>query len=377
MGIALGSTEIADLKLGSTQVEKAYLGTNLVWQKVSPVTIKALKFSSAGAQTLGVNTSMLGTISPNFEYSLDDGTTWTAWTVSNPISFGNGTDLYVRGSNTMLATTGNNYTQFVFSTASPVACSGNIMHLFDYTQDLTAFPATAGGDDNDRGLKYMFKDCTVLTSAPELPATALAIYCYYCMFSGCTSLTTAPVLPATALVDHAYESMFQGCTALTTAPNLPAERASSSVYKCMFKDCTSLTTAPTISIVAGSQHCFMSMFQNCTALVNAPKILTATIAGGTQPYESMMSNMFDGCSSLESLPLNRMIGTGSWTFREMFKGCSKIKMSLTQEGDYQNAYNFLFMPASSSALDMFANTGGTFTGTPTQQTLYTSNTIIS
>lgn len=319
MGIALGATEIADLKLGTSQVDKVYLGSNVVWQKSAPVAIKALKFSSSGAQTLGLNTAMLGSITPNFEYSLDDGATWTAWTVSNPISFGNGTDLYVRGTNTKLATTGNNYTQFVFSTASPVACSGNVMHLFDHTQDLTAFPATAGGDTNDRGLKYLFKDCTALTSAPDLPATTLATYCYYYMFSGCAALTTAPVLPATSLTQYCYESMFSGCTALTSAPELPA---------------TSLTI-----------NCYYSMFADCVSLVALPALSHATFAGA-----------------------------GACT--QMFKGCSSIKMSLSQEGDYQNAYTFGFTPSNSNAQYMFMDTGGTFTGTPTQTTLYTSNTVV-
>ena len=37
----------------------------------------------------------------------------------------------------------------------------------------------------------MFKSCTSLTQAPELPATTLANRCYYSMFGGCVSLTQA------------------------------------------------------------------------------------------------------------------------------------------------------------------------------------------
>lgn len=55
MGVAKGSTEIADVKLGTTQVDKIYLGSNVVWQKTPP--IKALKFTSSGTQTLGVNSA--------------------------------------------------------------------------------------------------------------------------------------------------------------------------------------------------------------------------------------------------------------------------------------------------------------------------------
>ena len=60
----------------------------------------------------------------------------------------------------------------------------------------------------------MFRDCTALTTAPELPATTLANYCYRYMFRDCTSLTTAPELPATTLTILCYEYMFNGCTKL-------------------------------------------------------------------------------------------------------------------------------------------------------------------
>lgn len=295
MGIALGANTIADLKLGTSQVDKVYLGSNVVWQKSAPVAIKALKFSSSGAQTLGLNTSVLGSITPSFEYSLDDGSTWTAWTVSNPISFGSGTDLYVRGTNTKLATTGNNFTQFVFSTASPVACSGNIMHLFDHTQDLTAFPATAGGDSSDRGVKEIFQNCAVLNSAPELPATVLAAYCYWHAFEGCSALASAPELPATTLTEQCYYAMFKDCTALASLPYLGD-----------------------VSLVA------------------------------------------------------------SICYGEMFYGCSNIKMSRYQVDDYQNRYPLASYTISLSGIadNMFYGTGGAWGGTPTQQTLYTSNTIV-
>ena len=60
----------------------------------------------------------------------------------------------------------------------------------------------------------MFKGCTGFTSAPELPATTLANYCYYYMFEGCTGLTSAPILPATTLTEGCYQYMFLRCTNL-------------------------------------------------------------------------------------------------------------------------------------------------------------------
>ena len=86
----------------------------------------------------------------------------------------------------------------------------------------------------------MFINCSSLTSAPALPATTLASYCYSYMFHGCTSLTTAPELPATKLANYCYASMFQGCTSLSTAPELPATTLTSYCYQNMFSGCTNL-----------------------------------------------------------------------------------------------------------------------------------------
>ena len=62
----------------------------------------------------------------------------------------------------------------------------------------------------------MFRDCTSLTAAPELPATELASNCYRSMFMGCTALTTAPVLLATTLVERCYYQIFTNCSKLAT-----------------------------------------------------------------------------------------------------------------------------------------------------------------
>ena len=76
----------------------------------------------------------------------------------------------------------------------------------------------------DYAFRYLFSGCTNIVSAKNmsLPATTLAKYCYNTMFRDCTGLTTAPELPATTLADDCYENMFYGCTSLTTAPVLPA-----------------------------------------------------------------------------------------------------------------------------------------------------------
>lgn len=392
MGANIGSTAIADVKLGNTQVDKIYLGSTEIWSKSAPVTIKALKFTSPGAQTLGVDTSVLGTVQPNFEYSTDDGATWTSWDVTTTIPFGNGTDLYLRGSNTQLASSGSEYTKFVFSTSSQVVCSGNIMHLLDYTQDLTSFPA--GSERNFQGLFY---NCTALVSAPNLPATVVTPHCYQNMFRGCSSLTTPSALPATTLAEYCYYGIFNGCTALETCPTLPSTTLAQYCYAFMFFNCSSITTPPALPATTLIDYCYYDMFEGCTALVSAPVLPATTMA--PHCYQSMLygcqalttppslpattlatacyRNMFNNCILIESIPALPATSLVSECYQGMFLRCAKIKMSVSQTGEYTNAYTFGSAPNSTYANDMFGYTGGTFTGTPTQQTYYTSNQIIS
>ena len=112
----------------------------------------------------------------------------------------------------------------------------------------------------------MFKNCTGLTNAPELPATILAYKCYSNMFSGCTGLTNAPKLPATTLTEYCYAYMFDGCTSLTNAHMLSATNLAKYCYAYMFYGCTSLTTAPELPATTLAKYCYNYMFSSCTSL---------------------------------------------------------------------------------------------------------------
>lgn len=119
---------------------------------------------------------------------------------------------------------------------------------------------------SDDCFNRMFFGCTNLTTAPELPATTLAAHCYDSMFGNCTNLTTAPDLPATTLAGSCYSQMFLGCTSLTSAPELPATILAEYCYSSMFNGCTNLTTAPVLPATTLVKYCYGYMFQGCTKL---------------------------------------------------------------------------------------------------------------
>ena len=266
------------------------------------------------------------------EYFASDGT-WTIWdgkSVLSAIDYYSEYILCLRGiGNTFIS---RRLDLKWILTGADIKCIGNIENLLDYaTVESGAHPTLANSC-----YQYMFADCTSLTHAPALPSTTLASYCYSNMFKGCTSLIQAPVLPTTTLANNCYSGMFRGCTSLTHAPTLPATTLANYCYYYMFADCTSLTQAPVLPATTFADYCYRNMFYGCASLTQAPVLPATTLA--------------NDC------------------YNNMFQGCAGLKLSTTLTNEYTQEYripssgNGTTAPAALS--NMFASTGGTFTGTP-------------
>ena len=199
-------------------------------------------------------------------------------------------DLRLRATSEIGTSTDDGNYKISFENETPVACTGDIRTLVDWENYATA---------NTENAKFyqLFRGCTQLVSAPELPATTLAESCYYMMFNGCTSLTTAPALPATTLARNCYAMMFNGCTSLTSAPALPATTLTSSCYNMMFRGCAQLTSAPELPATSLANNCYDMMFHGCTSLTTAPVLPATTLA------ESCYQHMFRNCTSLNSITM--------------------------------------------------------------------------
>ena len=171
------------------------------------------------------------------EYSVNGGDWKTVVAGGEGVTFGETRgNLRLRGTNTNgTANNYNNFSNITFTKNVNVACTGDIRTLLSWKYYDTV-------DTQNARFCYLFYDCGVLTSAPDLPATTLASYCYYNMFNCCNSLKSAPVLPATTLASNCYYEMFYGCTSLISAPELPAEKLSQNCYAYMFNGCTKLST---------------------------------------------------------------------------------------------------------------------------------------
>ena len=346
-------------------LKKTETGTEWADTLFKPEGKSYLTFSSSNSFTLKVYDTTKhwdGTL----EYFASN-KTWTVWdgiTTLSSIDNNGEHVLYMRGTgNTVITGKMSDYRWVLIG--SDIACSGNIETLLDYATVQEGNHPTMGASC----YAFMFYECIALTTAPELPATALAGSCYHGMFNNCTSLTTAPALPATTLANQCYAYMFQGCTSLIQAPALPATTLAERCYYHMFYGCTSLTQAPALLATTLKNYCYESMFYGCTSLTQAPALLATTLK------DYCYKQMFFDCASLTQIPALTATTLKSFCYQQMFQGCINIKLSSTKTEGYTQEYRIPMLETngtgSSTGLDwMFYRTGGTFTGTPKINTTY-------
>ena len=318
--LAAGNSYTYKLKVGKDKISVSGItvkdwttGTITDNGKTEECPTPYITFKAEGAQTFKM-TAQNGYEISGLEYSVNNGK-WENVENGNPVTFGGDKgDLRLRGTNKNGTAEDWYKTSTITFTDETVnvACTGDIRTLLDWRSYNIV-------ETNNARFCYLFKDCAVLTSAPELPATTLANYCYYKMFNGCTKLTSAPVLPATTLAYSCYDCMFRGCTSLTSAPELPATTLAGKCYGNMFKGCTSLTAAPVLKATTLANYCYFNMFAGCTSLTSAPELKATTLAN------YCYYNMFEGCTSLESAPELKATTLADYCYESMFSGCTSLE----------------------------------------------------
>ena len=249
-------------------------------------------FTAEREQTFKMTTNGNYDLSNKFQYSVNEGE-WKKVVVNEEVSFGGeNSTLRLRGTNLNgTATDNNNNSTITFTDASvKVACTGDIRTLLDWKNYTTV-------DTQNARFSNLFRGCVALTSAPELPATRLADYCYFYMFYNCAALTSAPDLPAESLAEFCYYCMFSGCKNLKSAPELPAKILAEGCYDKMFSGCVSFETAPTLPAETLEAFCYRSMFSGCKNLKSAPVLRAETL----EP--ACYNLMFDGCKNLSSVTM--------------------------------------------------------------------------
>ena len=240
---------------------------------------------------------------------------WTNVEANKEVEFG-GTkgNLRLRGKNVNGTASGlTAHSTITFTDPNvEVACTGDIRTLLDWRNYSTV-------DTQNARFCSLFKDCAVLTSAPDLPAENLANYCYKSMFYGCSSLKTAPKLPAKILASECYTHMFNGCSSLKKAPELPAETLADACYASMFQDCYALESAPaSLPAKKMASQCYSWMFNGCSSLKVAPEL------PATELDRNCYCGMFFNCENLTTAPELPATTLVAYCYDQMFNGCTKL-----------------------------------------------------
>ena len=296
----------------------------------------------------------VGTLSNEFEVNVGNG--WEDYTFGTVIPLNSGESCKWRCKSHPTTQSLSDYVKFVMT--GMIEASGNCNSMLN--SDFEGITSLYG---YDCAFCWLFRDCTSLTKAPNLPSTTLGDSCYTYMFLRCTSLTQAPVLPATTLAEHCYWYMFSGCKSLTKAPVLPATTLAEYCYASMFKDCTSLTQAPVLQATTTKTACYQYMFAGCTSLTKAPALPATTLA------EGCYGSMFSDCTSLTEAPALPATTLAEYCYHTMFNGCKSLTKApvLPATTLASNCYSDMFydcsslnevrchMPSSYSASDIPSN----------------------
>lgn len=235
----------------------------LIRKQEEEMNIRAVCFKADGEQTVTIVKVNIAAAKV-FQYSYD-GVTWESWDLT-PLPFGGPTKVYVRGYNKTLSYDNTIYEYFSFSTDAYVYVSGIVESLLDGDNEVLTY-GTQGI------LRQLFYQQTALRSAENLrfeaQSTAYNVpSAYALMFDGCSNLLYAPkVLPAQNFKgQYCYQYMFRNCTSLVTAPELPSTTLAVRAYQYMFYGCTSLVNAPELPATSLSEYCYQYMFYGCTSL---------------------------------------------------------------------------------------------------------------
>lgn len=275
-----------------TQLSRRSAGGKIDWEKqyLTFIPVKDAVFSWEQRATSG-----------HLEYSINGGKTWRTFTYNNRTpTVKAGSKVIWRGD--LIPSTTSTGGIGTFSASANYNAYGNIMSLLFYDN---YYGSQLNADDHEEVFTNLFINDTHIITAPELPATTLAPYCYVQMFRGCTSLVNAPSrLPATTLRSNCYNSMFSGCTSLVNAPELSATTLATYCYGYMFRDCTSLTTAPELPATELESNCYNYMFYGCTELNYLKALFTTT------PSISYTQNWVSGVAATGTFVKNR---SATWT----------------------------------------------------------------
>ena len=278
-------TDISAAYVGSTGVDKLYLGNEVVWQNTPPTPVpydeQYLTIHALDQASLQSNTAYTG---GSIYYRTKGSDNWQTLSPGQTLTISPQAPIQLMGNG------GANRLFQGGLQSGHYEVYGNIMSLVHGENFIgqTVIPSNLV-----EAFAYMFAGCSGLVSIKNLvmPATTLSEGCYRSMFNRCFYLTELPdvfvpsaatlsyrccrytfeelgasgstnidvpsgFIMSTNLANSCYEGMFYNARKLSSAPELPATMLKSNCYYGMFSGCTSLNTITCLA--TGSSTTYMT-----------------------------------------------------------------------------------------------------------------------
>lgn len=311
MSIKIGNINIADVKIGETQISSIYAGTNLIWEY--------LKLIFAWKSLSDTNYIRIGTTGND---TLLEGTTGTYKIPSNTT--------FIRLSNcpdyTEIDFSGFGKTIKLDSGASRNWClkDRNLIHI----KGLDKIDFSGCTD-----LLKMFEECNKLTSLDTQSFSGCRPTTMNTMFNKCTTLGSLDLTPFNTdqLTDvYGLVADCRNLSFISGISNFDVSRCSNFAW--VFQDCWKLPSINISSWDFSRATTYQGIFYTCKELTSIGNpIWKGTI--------NNCSQMFDGCPKLTNAGDFSNMTLNNANCSNMFYNCSSLTSPITLKGSISNAAN--------------------------------------
>ena len=224
--------------------------------------------------------------------------------------------------------------------------------------------------ENVTVMKYMFRDCSSLTSLGLSNFDTSNVTDMSFMFYGCSSLTSLDLSNFDTSNVTGMSYMFYGCSSLTSLnlSHFDTSKVTDMIY--MFEDCSSLTSLDLSHFDTSNVTGMSYMFNGCSSLtsldlsnfdtskvtdmcfmfISCSSLTSLDLSHFDTSNVTAMSYMFRGCSSLTSLDLSHFDTSNVTGMRHMFRGCSSLTSLDLSHFDTSNVTGMSYMFYSCSSL---------------------------
>lgn len=227
----IGTTDVAALSMGSTDINKVMLGTSLVWERSSDTADIVVVFETGATQMNFDNSS----------WSYDDGTNSGSYTGAQKVTIAPNVDVEITiskgSSDSFTFYKSGDLTVNAKITKITVNDIGSITTLSSSFRSVTGMTSFIYNADFSgvTTFYYAFFDCDEMVTFPLMDTSGATIF--FAMFAYCAELTNLPALDFSNGTD--LRQIFAYCSALVCFDEL--DFSSGINLASTFYGCTSLT----------------------------------------------------------------------------------------------------------------------------------------